>query len=136
MDMPQQGMFFWNELMTPDVESAKTFYATVIGWQPDSMPMPGPEGQDGAVYHLWKVGDSMAGGMMQMAGPQFDGVPPHWMSYVNVADVDAAVAKVESAGGKVLAPPFDVETVGRISIIADPAGAALGLITPAPPPAE
>ena len=125
-------MFFWNVLMTRDAASAQAFYGKVIGWEPSAMPMPGGAGGD---YHLWKVGEGMAGGMMEMAGPQFEGVPPHWMAYVHVEDVDAAAERATGAGGKVLAPPFDVPTVGRIAIIADPQGAALGLITPAPPPA-
>jgi predicted enzyme related to lactoylglutathione lyase len=123
-------MFFWNELMTPDPAAAKGFYSKVIGWEPATMPMP--VGESGE-YHLWKVGEGMAGGMMEMKGPQFEGVPPHWLAYVNVADVDAAAEATTAAGGKVLAPPFDVPTIGRITIIADPQGAVLGLITPAPP---
>jgi len=129
-DMPPPGMFFWNELMTPDPAAAKGFYCKVIGWEPTAMPMPGGEGGE---YHLWKVGEGMAGGMMEMKGPQFEGVPPHWLAYVNVADVDAAAERATAAGGKVLAPPFEVPTVGRIAIIADPQGAMLGMITPAPP---
>ena len=121
--------FMWNELLTTDVEGARRFYADVIGWEPTSMPMPG---EAGAQYHLWNVGGESIGGMLEMIGPQFAGVPPHWMAYVNVADVDACAAKVEKAGGKLAAAPFDVPTIGRICIIIDPAGAALGLMTPVP----
>ncbi|MEZ5670585.1 MAG: VOC family protein [Alphaproteobacteria bacterium] len=122
------GSFFWNELMTPDPAAAAAFYKAVVGWDKGAMPMPGGEGGE---YHLWQVGDETMGGMMQMSGPQFQGVPPHWMAYVHVADVDAAAAKAGSSGGAVHAPPFDVPGVGRIAIVADPAGAMLGLITPA-----
>ena len=123
------GQFYWNELMTTDTDAATSFYTDVVGWGTDSMPMPG---DGGGTYHLWTAGGNPAGGMMKMDGPQFEGVPPHWMCYVNVADVDACAAKVEGAGGKVAAAPFDVPGVGRIAIIFDPTGAALGLITPAP----
>ena len=60
-----------------------------------------------------------------------EGVPPHWMMYVEVADIDAVAAKVESSGGKVLNAPFDVPNVGRISILADYDGAVVGMMTPA-----
>lgn len=126
----KHGTFMWNELMTTDVDKARRFYVDVVGWTADSMPMPGDD--SGAHYHLWKAGDEMAGGMMHMAGPQFAGVPPHWMAYVSVADVDACAAKVEPAGGKLAAPPFDIPGIGRICIVIDPTGAALGLMTPAP----
>ena len=55
------------------------------------------------------------------------GVPPHWNTYVTVADVDATAAQVPGAGGTVMMPPFDVMDAGRMSVIADPTGAMLCL---------
>lgn len=120
------GTFYWNELLTTDVEKCEAFYKTVVGWDTDVMPMP-----DGTQYKFLKAPgvDRPAGGMMSIT-PEMGSIPPHWAAYVAVDDVDAAVAKVEDAGGKVLKPPFDVEGVGRIAIVADPTGGALGLITP------
>jgi predicted enzyme related to lactoylglutathione lyase len=46
--------------------------------------------------------------------------------------VDACAAKVEPAGGKVAAPPFDIPGIGRMCVIIDPQGAALALMTPSP----
>jgi uncharacterized protein len=126
---PTPGKFMWNELMTTDAEAASKFYSAVVGWNVGSMPMPDGSGEK---YHLWKAGDQDAGGMMQMSGPQFAGVPPHWMSYVHVADVDACAAKVAPAGGKVAQPPFDIPGIGRMCVIIDPQGAALALMTPSP----
>ena len=51
------------------------------------------------------------------------GVPPHWNSYVTVANVDEAAKKAQSLGGKVLAPPFDVMDAGRMAVLQDPTGA-------------
>jgi uncharacterized protein len=34
------GIFVWNELYTRDVETAKAFYATTVGWTFEGMPMP------------------------------------------------------------------------------------------------
>ena len=47
-----------------------------------------------------------------------------------VADVDATVKKARKLRGKVCMPPFDIPTVGRIAVLADPQGAAFGIITP------
>ena len=55
------------------------------------------------------------------------GIPPHWNVYVTVDDVDAVSANVGEVGGNVLAGPFDVFDAGRMSVIADPAGAVLCL---------
>jgi predicted enzyme related to lactoylglutathione lyase len=56
--------------------------------------------------------------------------PPRWNCYVTVASVDEATARAGELGGNVLAEPFDVMEVGRMSVIADPTGAALCLWEP------
>jgi predicted enzyme related to lactoylglutathione lyase len=114
------GQFAWNELVTKDVEAAKQFYAELLGWSYEPMPMP-----DGGTYWLAKSGDKVAGGLMTM-----DGVPSNWMPYVEVDDVDARVAKVAANGGTVMRPAFDIPDVGRIAILTDATGAPLGLMTP------
>ncbi|MEC8584227.1 MAG: VOC family protein, partial [Pseudomonadota bacterium] len=63
----------------------------------------------------------------------FAHLPPHWFSYIEVDDVNARVAKAETAGAKILRPPFEVPDVGRIGILVDPTGAAVGWMTSAPP---
>jgi hypothetical protein len=47
-----------------------------------------------------------------------------------VANVDATVKKARKLHGKVYMPPVDVPTVGRIAVLADPQGAAFGIIKP------
>ena len=122
------GIIYWNELMTTDVDKARAFFADVIGWNYEDMPM-----QDGGIYTVAKAGDIPAGGMMNLSATDAPkGTPPHWMAYFAVDDVDAAVAKVESSGGQVLKPVFEVPGIGRIAMIADPTGAVLGIMTPAP----
>ncbi len=60
-------------------------------------------------------------------GEQEKGMPPHWNAYVNVDDVDRATKEAEQAGGTVMMQPFDVMDIGRMSVIADPTGAAFSL---------
>src|SRR5260370_27355109 len=55
------------------------------------------------------------------------GVPPHWMIYIAVDNVDTAVAKAEQSGGKILAPAFDVMDAGRMAVVQDPTGAGFCL---------
>jgi predicted enzyme related to lactoylglutathione lyase len=119
------GHFYWNELMTRDVEGAKSFYGTTVGWQFDGMPM------EGSTYWVCKDGDQAVGGIMDMNRPDFEGIPPHWFAYLAVDDVDARVERAKAAGAELLRPIFDVPGVGRIAILKDPTGAALGWITPA-----
>ncbi len=119
------GTFYWNELMTRDVERAKKFYADILGWTFAPMPMP-----DGGTYWLANSGSQMAGGMFELKGPEFDGVPESWMSYLAVDDVDQRVAKAVEAGAKLMKPIFDVPGVGRIAILMQPGGAGIGWMTP------
>ncbi len=123
--MWSHGNFYWNELMTHDPEKAKRFYAETIGWTYDAMPMP-----DGT-YWVAKMGDTPVGGIFPMSGPDFDGMPEQWMSYLAVDDVDARLKKATAAGAKIMKPPLDVPNVGRIAFVQEPGGAAIGWMTPA-----
>jgi predicted enzyme related to lactoylglutathione lyase len=65
-----------------------------------------------------------------MNGPQFEGIPPNWFAYIAVDDVDARMKNATAAGAALVRPIFEVPGVGRIAIIKDPIGAAVGWITP------
>ena len=121
------GKVLWNELMTRDLAGAKKYYESICGWKVAANDMPG-----GMVYHVAMRGEEMMAGIMDMNGmPGMDDAPAHWFTYIGVDDVDAAVADTKSGGGTVMREPFDIEGVGRIAMIADPTGAAVGLMTPA-----
>ena len=119
--------FFWYELMTGDPEAAKQFYGEVVGWQTEDL------GGAHAGYSLLKAGDQAVGGVMGLSGESCGtDARPGWFGYVRVADVDAAVARLEGAGGHVLRAPDDIPEVGRFAVVADPGGAAFMLMTPQP----
>ncbi len=120
------GHFHWNELMTRDPEAAKRFYGAEIGWRFESMTMA-----QGGTYWVCKDGDQPVAGILDMNQPGFEGIPNHWFAYLAVDDVDARVERATAAGAKLLRPIFEVPGVGRIAIIQDPVGAAIGWITPA-----
>ena len=120
------GHFHWNELMTRDVETAKKFYADVIGWTFDSMEMA-----QGGTYVVARDGETMLAGMFDMTGTDFDGMPEHWFAYISVDDIDARLEKAVAAGAEVVRPIFDVPEVGRIAILKQPDGAVIGWMTPA-----
>jgi len=120
--MKQHGAFSWNELMTGDVQGAKAFYGKLLGWQFQDI-------QSGEMtYTMIKTADRELGGMMATP-PEAKGMPPAWGAYVTVDDVDARAAQAEQLGGKICLPPQDIPDVGRFSVIQDPQGATLMLIT-------
>ncbi len=124
--MTKHGYFHWNELMTNDVEKAKAFYTDAIGWTYTSMQMG-----DGPTYWVIVDGEAPIGGMFEMSGPDFEGAPDHWMAYISVDDIDDRIAKAKAGGATIMREPFDVEGVGRIALLQQPGGAAIGWMTPA-----
>lgn len=115
----EPGALGWNELWTRNIDQAKVFYPAVFGYEVDDEAMPG--------YTVWKVGDQMAAGAMTIPADMPPQVPAHWAVYFVVEDADAMVAKVTELGGAVVAPPFDVEGVGRIAMVHGPAHESFGL---------
>jgi uncharacterized protein len=118
--------FYWNELMTRDVERAKRFYGETIGWSFDPMTMP-----DGGTYWCAMLDGRPVAGIFSISAPEYDGVSESWMSYLAVDDVDARVKKATKAGARLMKPIFDVPNVGRIAILMEPGGAGIGWMTPA-----
>ncbi|MEO7855171.1 MAG: VOC family protein [Rubrivivax sp.] len=112
------GKFVWFEHLSNDLAKARKFYDSVLGWHTESTPMGGPE-----PYALIMNGSEGIGGFCQ-APPS---VPTMWMSYLSVADVDAAHTAAVAAGAISLRAPDDYGAVGRGATLADPAGAAFSV---------
>ena len=117
------GRFVWYELMTSDTESARAFYAGVVGWGARDASAPG------STYRLFTSGDSPVAGLAKVPeDARRTGVTPRWIGYVGVDDVDAAVDTIKQLGGEVYVPPIDVPNISRFSIVADPQMATLALV--------
>jgi len=114
------GSACWGELATRDTASAKAFYTGLFGWTTKE--------SDFMAYTEWLNGGQPIGGMMPMEGAQFEGVPPHWLTYFAVDDCDATAAQAQSMDGKLLVPPTDIPKTGRFSVIQDPQGAVFAVI--------
>lgn len=124
--MSETGRFIWYELMTTDTDAAKAFYGKVVGYGSQHMPEMN--------YTLLTIdGTRPARGLMALPDElRKMGVPPHWMGYVAVENVDASTDKASSLGATVHVAPQDIPNVGRFSVLADPGGAALALLQPTP----
>jgi uncharacterized protein len=57
-------------------------------------------------------------------------LPPTWLPYVCVYDVDARARQVPKIGGKVLSGPTEMPNVGAWAIVSDPAGGVIGMFEP------
>lgn len=129
-DVTKQGEWSWHELYTTDHEAAFTFYETIAKWQKLDAVDLGPMG----TYQLWGREGKALGGMMTlpkgMKTPDGREVPPSWMYYVTVADLDATLERAKARGARVLNGPMEVPGGQRIVQLMDPQGAAFALTTP------
>lgn len=123
----EHGTVTWNELMTDDPEAAADFYVDVFGYRVDTADM------ELGHYSLFMADGNREGyyaaGMVQMPEDMV-GVPNYWGVYFAVDDCDATVAAAKTAGGTVLAEPFEVPDTGRMAVIQDPQGAVFSLMKP------
>lgn len=118
---PEPGRFSRDELATRDWEAARTFYQALFGWTEASAMDMGPMG----TYWMWNAQGRTRGGMFNQ--PADIPTPPHWLHYIEVADVDAAVARVQELGGRLLHGPMDVPGGDRVAQCMDPQGAVFGM---------
>lgn len=122
---PRPGAILWTDLTVPEAERVRDFYEAVVGWTPTAVEMGG--------YADWSMetddGTAVAG-VCHARGVNAD-LPPVWLVYVAVADLDASLARCEAGGGAVVVGPRHMGAHGRYAVIRDPAGAVLALIEPA-----
>lgn len=116
------GAFSWLELSTTDQEKATKFYTELFGWTHEDSPLG-----NGEHYTMLSLNGKSVAAINPVREEQRAGAPAQWGSYITVDNVDETTAQVESAGGVVLAQPFDVMEHGRMSVIQDPAGAVVSL---------
>lgn len=123
----EPGALCWNELATRDIDAAKRFYEAVFGWRGET------NAYGDTSYTEWKLGGRTVGGMIQMNDQWPAEIPPHWLVYFAVDDVDAAAAKATELGGRVAVEPSDTPA-GRFSVLNDPHGAVFSIIKLSRPP--
>ncbi|MFN2465229.1 MAG: VOC family protein [Candidatus Dormibacteria bacterium] len=104
----------WVDISSTDVPKSRQFYTQLFGWKDNEL---GPEAGGYVMFEL----DGAV--VAALGGTQGDGQPSAWMVYFATQDADETVRRVEAAGGKVIAPVFDVLEAGRMGVFADPTGA-------------
>lgn len=124
MSQTTAGQFCWNELATPNLTMAKEFYSKVLGWQFHELPA----GE--MTYTIVKADGKDIAGIWQIPAEQQAHIPPHWLAYILVEDVEAALAKAVAHGGKAVKEVTQAGDMGRFAIITDPTGAHLAFWQP------
>jgi uncharacterized protein len=123
-----EGRFVWQDLVTTDSAAARKFYGALLGWEFTET------NRGGRPYLIARTAAGPVGGLIDVR--DIKGAESQWVSYVSVADMNRSVQQVQTAGGKIIVPPT-AAAAGQACVVADPQGAALGLLKPsAEPPAD
>jgi uncharacterized protein len=124
------GEWIWSALVTRDPDSAAAFYQAVFDFE----VFPLQSGARGA--HLVLASEQYARASVNPL-PRDDS-QPHWIDFVRVQDVGRAAEAASSLGGRVLVAPHPDRHGGTVALLADPSGAAIGVMdwTETAPPGE
>ena len=110
------GKVGWIDTTVEDADRLRDFYASVTGLVPEAVSM--------GDYNDYNMTEPATGtpvaGICHARGGNAE-IPPGWLVYFTVADLDASVANVSAGGGKVLVGPKGLAG-GRFAVIEDPAG--------------
>ena len=119
------GTVAWCECLSRDPEASMAFFASALGWSFE------PFGLEGTPYWLIHSGDHLVGGIGGLSAGDIETGESYWLTSIEVDDVDERWAAAMEAGGTAIRPPHDVPGVGRVALLRDPGGAALGIMTSA-----
>lgn len=114
------------QIMGKDAKQTQSYYADLFGWEIEPLPYENPTDY-GIVQRDGNTnadGIGIAGGI----GGTPEGYPAHVTFFVEVPDVEAALAKAESLGGKRTMGPDQVPDGPLIGMFEDPDGNTLGVV--------
>lgn len=122
-DKPATGSIGWIDLTIENADEVRDFYADVVGWETGDVDMGGY-----ADYMMSPPGGDAVAGVCHARGGNAD-MPPVWLLYIVVDDLDASLSRCKARGGKIVAGPKKMGAA-RYCVISDPAGAMAALYQP------
>jgi len=115
------GKVIWAELVTPNLETAERFYATLFGWTFKVQPTSGH-------YALALLNGEPVAGLVHHPLREGEKRQPYWLTFIAVRDVDAADRIAVDGGGKIVVAPRTYAARGRQAVLTDPQGAPFAVI--------
>jgi len=116
------GQIVWQDLTVPNGGEVRDFYSQVVGWS--------FKGEDMGDYEDYNMlapsGEKPVAGICHARGTNAN-VPPAWLLYIAVENLEASLARSAALGGSVLDGPRPMGNL-KFAVIRDPAGAMCALI--------
>ena len=125
-EQKRPGSIIWHDITVPEATHLREFYEAVVGWRSEPVDVHGHED-----FNMFAPGatDPVAG--ICHAIGDIAGLPPQWLMYTVVPDLDESVKNCGELGGAVIFGPNEDGMGGKFCVIQDPAGAVMALIQPA-----
>ena len=119
------GSITWFDLTVDNANEIKDFYSKVVGWKSSPVKM-----NDYEDYNMNKPADNQTVTGICHAKGGNSKLPPQWLIYITVDNVDESAKNCTEFGGKIISGPKDMAGYGRFCVIEDPAGAVCALFEP------
>ncbi len=113
----------WADLTVPDTDKIRDFYKHVVGWEAVATPMGGYD--DYSMIRKNEPNQPIAG-ICHPRGTNSN-LPPVWLVYLPVEDLDLSLTRCAESGGKIFSGPVSFGDTSRYAVIQDPSGAYVAL---------
>ncbi len=120
--LAEPGDWIWIQLLSRDARNAADFYRSVVGYEVVE------NNSASRLNDYVLVSKGFARGTVRTLLSKREDVNPTWLPYVRVKSVSETVGKAKELGGSVLVEPKPEVLDGKIAVLADPTGAAVGVM--------
>jgi predicted enzyme related to lactoylglutathione lyase len=120
--LAESGDWIWIQLLSRDARSAANFYKSVAGYEIVDNTA------DNRLNDYVLVSKGFARATVRTIVSTRTDVQPTWLPYVRVKSVSDTVNRAKQSGGSVLIEPKAEVFEGKIAVLADPTGAAVGIM--------
>ncbi len=120
--LAEPGEWIWSSLITSDPDTAAAFYQKLFDYEVFELPA------SESARHLLLASDNYARASVNTLPANKPNLHPHWLNYIRVEDAVKMTTKVVALGGRVLVSPRTDRHGGKVAVVADPLGAAFGLL--------
>jgi predicted enzyme related to lactoylglutathione lyase len=119
------GSVNWHDLTVENAEGLKDFYQKITNWNMDKIPMKDDRGEYFDFMMKSEDGIPIAG-ICNHRGAN-TGIPPAWIMYISVENVQQAVDEAVKSGAEILKKQLHKDGSMYYVILKDPAGIPFGL---------
>jgi predicted enzyme related to lactoylglutathione lyase len=116
------GDWIWIQLLSHDAAKASQFYSKIGGYDVVANT------ESNRLSDFVLVSEGYARATVRTIPKERQQVKPDWLPYVRVSSVTDSVVRARQLGGQVLFEPRPEYLQGKVAVVRDPTGAAVGLL--------